>query len=152
MIANVLDSNEKERQTVGVHQQQHQSIFLVVLQQQSLQPALQNTKPEKAVVPDSVFLELIIRARAALKSWLYGFLTSCLLHLRISKVRRRALVVAIPKPSKPKELSFNLFVSPVRFLKGLSMSTVSNPSLIHCSLLSRLDFSLGNQPWIKQFC
>ena len=36
-----------------------------------------------------------------IKSWLCKFLSSCLCQLRIPKVWRRSLVVAIPKPSKP---------------------------------------------------
>ena len=35
------------------------------------------------------------------KSWLRDFLSSCLRRLKISKIWRRALVVAIPKPGKP---------------------------------------------------
>ena len=38
-----------------------------------------------------------------MKSWLRGFLSSCLRQLKFPKVWRRALVVAIPKPSKPVE-------------------------------------------------
>ena len=38
-----------------------------------------------------------------LKSWLCGFFSSCLRHLKIPKVWRRALVVAISKPKKPVE-------------------------------------------------
>ena len=41
------------------------------------------------------------RAGAALKSWLRDFLSSCLRQLKIPKIWRRALVVAIPKPAKP---------------------------------------------------
>ena len=37
---------------------------------------------------------------AALKSWLCYFLSSCLCRLKIPKIWRRALVVAIPKPAK----------------------------------------------------
>ena len=37
----------------------------------------------------------------ALKSWLRDFLSSCLCQLKIPKIWRRALVVAIPKPGKP---------------------------------------------------
>ena len=63
--------------------------------------ALQHLKPGKAPGPDSIFPELILHAGAALKSWLRDFLTSCLRRLKISKIWRRALVVAIPKPGKP---------------------------------------------------
>ena len=36
-----------------------------------------------------------------MKSWLRDFLSSCLRRLKIPKIWRRALVVAIPKPAKP---------------------------------------------------
>ena len=65
--------------------------------------ALQHVKPGKAPGPDSICPELIIHSGTALKSWLRGFLSSCLRQLKISKVWRRALVVAIPKPKKPVE-------------------------------------------------
>ena len=63
--------------------------------------ALQHLKPGKAPGPDSICSELILHAGAALKSWLPDFLSSCLRRLKISKIWRRALVVAIPKPTKP---------------------------------------------------
>ena len=65
--------------------------------------ALKHLKPGKASGPDSICSELIIHAEAILKSWLCGFLSSCLRHLNIPKVWKRALVVAIPKPKKPVE-------------------------------------------------
>ena len=63
--------------------------------------ALKHLKSGKAPGPNSVCPELITHAEAALKSCLYGFLSSRLSHLKIPKVWRRALVVAIPKPKKP---------------------------------------------------
>ena len=60
-------------------------------------------KPGKAPGPDSICPELILHAGAALKSWLRDFLSSCLRRLKIPKIWRRALVVAIPKPGKPME-------------------------------------------------
>ena len=65
--------------------------------------ALQPIKPGKAPGPDSICPELIIHAGTALKFWFRGFLSSCLRQLKIPKVWRRALVVAIPKPKKPVE-------------------------------------------------
>ena len=65
--------------------------------------ALQHVKPGKAPGPDSICPELIIHAGTALKFWLRGFLSSCLRQLKIPKVWRRSLVVAIPKPKKPVE-------------------------------------------------
>ena len=43
----------------------------------------------------------MLHAGAALKSWLRDFLYFCLRRLKILKIWRRALVVAIPKPTKP---------------------------------------------------
>ena len=63
--------------------------------------ALQHLKPSKAPGPDSICPELILHAGAALKSWLRDFLSSCLRRLKIPKIWRRALVVAIPKLEKP---------------------------------------------------
>ena len=72
--------------------------------QREFAAALQHLKPGKAsslTRPDSFFPELILHAEAALKSWLRDFLYSCLRRLKISKIWRRAFVVAIPKPMKP---------------------------------------------------
>ena len=63
--------------------------------------ALQRLKRGKALGPDSICPELIIHAGFALKSWLCDFLSSCLRRLKIFKIWKRALVVAIPKPIKP---------------------------------------------------
>ena len=65
--------------------------------------ALQHLKPGKAPGLDNICPELLIHAGAAMKSWLRGFLSSCLRQLKIPKVWRKALVVAIPKPTKPVE-------------------------------------------------
>ena len=119
--------------------------------------AFQNTKSGKAPGPDSICPKLIIHAGAPLISWLCGFISSCLHHLKISKVWKRPLVVAIPKPLKLKEdpksycpiSLLNCFS--IRSSKSLS-KPMSNPFLIHYSLPSRLDFGVGDQPWINQFC
>ena len=65
--------------------------------------ALKHLKAGKAPGPDSICPELILHAAPALKSWLRVFLSSCLRQLKIPKIWRRALVVAIPKPNKPEE-------------------------------------------------
>ena len=69
--------------------------------QREFAAALQHLKPGKAPGPDSICPELILHAGAALKSWLCDFISSCLRRLKIPKIWRRALVVAIPKPGKP---------------------------------------------------
>ena len=63
---------------------------------------LQHLKPGKAPGPDSIFPELMLHVGAALKSWLRDFISSCLRLLKIPKIWRRALVVAIPKSTKPE--------------------------------------------------
>ena len=68
--------------------------------QREFTAALQHLKPGKAPGPDSICPELILHAGAALKSWLHDFLSSCLHRLKIPKIWKRALVVAIPKPTK----------------------------------------------------
>ena len=72
--------------------------------QREFPAALQHLKPGKAsslTITDSICPELILHAGAALKSWLHDFLSSCLRRLKIPKIWRRALVVAILKPGKP---------------------------------------------------
>ena len=69
--------------------------------QREFTAALQHLKPGKAPGPDSICPELIIHARATLKSWLRDFLSSCLRRLEIPKIWRRALVVVFPRPMKP---------------------------------------------------
>ena len=69
--------------------------------QRKFTAALQHLKPGKAPGPDSIFPDLILHAVAALKSWLRDFISSCLRRLKIPKIWKRALVVAIPKPTKP---------------------------------------------------
>ena len=68
--------------------------------QREFAAALQHLKPGKAPGFDSICSELILYAGAALQFWLRDFLSSCLRRLKIPKIWRRALVVAIPKPGK----------------------------------------------------
>ena len=111
---------------------------------QEFAAALKHLKPGKASGPDSIFLELITHAGAALKSWLCGFLSSCLCHLKIPKVWRRALVVAIPKSKKPVEdpksyCPISLICVPTRFSRGSYIHSFihSRVQLIVDPLLSR---------------
>ena len=63
--------------------------------------SLQMLKPGKAPGPDFICPQLIIHAGAALKSWINNFLSSCMHQLKLPKIERRALVVAIPNLMKP---------------------------------------------------
>ena len=77
--------------------------------QREFAATLQHLKPGKAPGPDSICLKLILHAGAALKSWLHDFISSCLHQLKIPKIWRRVLVVAIPKAhGGPKELSTDI--------------------------------------------
>ena len=72
-----------------------------------------------------------------MKFWLRGLLSSCFRQLKIPTVRRRALVVAIPKPSKPVEdphsyRSISLLCVPYKILERLIYNCVEpilDPSL-----------------------
>ena len=64
--------------------------------------ALQLLKSGNAQSPDSICSELILHAGSALKSWLNKFLSCCSRQLKLPKIRRRAFVVAILKPSDPR--------------------------------------------------
>jgi len=63
--------------------------------------ALRRLKPGKSPEMDSIFPEFMLHARSVLKSWFCDFLNSCMHQLKIPKIWRKALVVAIPKPEKP---------------------------------------------------
>ena len=86
--------------------------------------------PELIIYAGAVYYN-IIHAGAALKSWLHEFLSSCLRQLKIPKIWKRALVVAIPKPMKPVGTQrvtdrYICSVSPTRSSRGLS-----TPALKH---------------------
>jgi len=63
--------------------------------------ALRRLMPGKSPGLDSIFPEFVLHAGSALKSWFCDFLNSCMRQLKIPKIWRRALVVAISKPEKP---------------------------------------------------
>ena len=105
--------------------------------QREFTAALQHLKPGKAPGPDSICSELILHAGAALNFWLCDFLSSCLRRLKIPKIWRRALVVAIPKPGKsvgdPKSYQpISLLCVPYKILERLIYARVEpliNPLL-----------------------
>jgi len=68
---------------------------------EELDAALRRLKPGKSPGLDSIFPEFILHDGSALKSWFCDFLTSCMHQLKILKIWRRALIVAILKPEKP---------------------------------------------------
>jgi len=66
-----------------------------------LTAALKCLKPGKSLGLDSIFPEITLHARSALKFWFCDFLSSCMRQLKIPKIWQRALEFAIPKPEKP---------------------------------------------------
>ena len=99
--------------------------------------AFHHLKPGKLPGPDSTCPELLIHAGPGLKFWLHCFLSSCMHQLKITKVWRRALVVMIPKPSKPVEdphsyHPISLLCIPYKILKQLiynRVEPIANPLL-----------------------
>ena len=124
--------------------------------QREFTAALQHLRPGKAAGLDSIFQELILHAGAALKSWLREFLSSCLCRLKIFKIWRRALVVAITRPMKP--------VGDPKSYRPISLLCISYKTferLIYARVEPLIDpllpkeqagFRRGSQPQIKLFC
>ena len=97
--------------------------------QREFAASLQHLKPGKAPGPDSIFPELIHHAGAALKSCIEVLVFSCLRRLKIPKIWRRALVVAIPNPAKsvgdPKSYRpISLLCVPYKILERLIYARV----------------------------
>ena len=118
--------------------------------QREFAAALQHLKPGKAPGPDSICPELILHAGAALKSWLRDFLSSCLGRLKIPKIWRRALVVAIPKPAKPvgdpkSYRPISLLCVPYKILERLIYARVE-PLIDPLLPKDRLGSDAGSQP------
>ena len=116
-----FESSRKKSQIFGGQLQQ---VISESFTSQEFAAALKHLKPGKAPGPDSIWSELITYAGAALKSWLCGFLFSCLRYLKISKVWRRTLVMATPKPKKPVKdpksyRSLSLLCVPCKILQSL---------------------------------
>ena len=68
---------------------------------EELAAALRRLKPGRTPGLDSIFPELLLHTRSALKTLFCDFLTSCTRQIQILKIWRRALIVAIPKPEMP---------------------------------------------------
>jgi len=91
--------------------------------------ALRRLKPEKSPGLDSIFSEFMLHAGSALKSWFCDFLSSCMRQLKIPKILRRALIVAIPKPENPlgnpkSYRPISLLCVPFKILKRLIYACV----------------------------
>ena len=68
---------------------------------EELAAAFRRLKPGKSPGLNSIFPELILHAGSALKSWFCDFLTSCMRQLKIPKIWKRALIVAMSTTEKP---------------------------------------------------
>ena len=128
LTASQLYWYQKKCVTLREHQQQHQSIFLLTLRQQSLQPP---STIQLVPGPDFIYPELIVHVGAALKSWL----------------RTQNLLVAIPKPSKPREdpksyCSIFLLCVPQKIIKRLNHARV-NPIIDPMLIAEQAGFRRG---------
>jgi len=79
-----------------------------------------------------------------------GSATSCMRQLKIPKIWRRALIVAIPKPEKPLRdpkgyCPISLLCVPLKSTKD-SSTLVSNQLSIHCCHRSNRAFDTGDRP------
>jgi len=68
---------------------------------EKLAAALRRLRSGNSPGLDSIFPEFILHAGLALKSCFCDFLSSCMRQLKIPKIWRRVLIVAVPKPEKP---------------------------------------------------
>ena len=110
--------------------------------------ALHHLKPAKVPSPDSYLFRAFNPCWSQLKV-LATWLPSCLCQLKILKVWRRALVVAIPKPSKSVEHpqsyhSISLFCVPYKILEQLIYIRVE--PIVNPSQRSGLDFDTESLP------
>ena len=113
------------------------SQYLWTLKPEELAAALRRLKPGKSPGLDSIFPEFILHAGLALKSLFCDFPTSCICQLKIPKIWRRALTVAIPKPENtlgdPKSYHpTSLLCVPFKILERLTYAHVDpviNPLL-----------------------
>ena len=113
-----------------------------------LSNTLNHLEPGKSLGLNYIFPEFALHAGSALTSWLCGFLTSRIRQLKILRIWRRALVVAIPKSNKP--LGTQKVITPLSQLCLLqdplcSCRTRSNTS-IHCSCRNRRAFDTRGRP------
>jgi len=111
---------------------------------------LRRLKPGKSPGLDSIFPEFILHAGSALKSWFCDFLSSCMCQLKIPKIWRKALIVAIHEPEKPLgiqrvTLPYLCCVSPLKSSRD-SSTLMSNQSSTHCSHRSRRASDTGGRP------
>ena len=119
---------------------------------EELTSALQHLEPRKASGPDSICPESILHAGSEMKSRLSEFLSSCLFNLKIPKIWRRALVVAILKPNKPSGdpesyQLIDLLCIPFKILEHLIYAhVVLTPTSTSFPLGSKLVSDMEDQP------
>ena len=114
-----------------------------------LAAALYHLKSGKAQGPDSICPEFLIHAGSDMKLWLRGFLFCSMRQLKIPKVWRTALVVAIPKPSKPVEnpqsyRPISLLCVPYKIFERLICNRVE--PIVNSFQRNRLDFDTESLP------
>jgi len=96
-----------------------------------LAASLRRLKPGKFPELDSIFPDFIVHTGSALKSWFCDFFTFCMRQLKIPKIWRIALIVAIPKtekrPEDPKSYCpVSLLCVPFKILERLICARVES--------------------------
>ena len=125
---------------------------------EELAAALRLLRSGKSTSLDAIFREFILHAGSALKSWFCEFLSSCMRQLKIQNIRRRALIVANPKPEKPlgdpKSYGLiSLLRVPFKILERDSSTLASNQSsTTHCSQRRWRNFDTGGRPQTRSPC
>ena len=143
LTASHLDLSLKKCLIFGGPHHQTQLISLTIFhREREFTAALQHLKSGKAPGPDSICSKLILHYGAALKFWLCDFISSCLRRLKIPKICRRALVIAIPKPAKPvgdpkSYRPISLLCVPYKILERLIYARVE--PLIDCAQYAQID-------------
>ena len=66
-----------------------------------LSNAIKDLKTGKAQGPDNIPPEFLKHSGRKCRSWLRDFISTCLSHISIPKIWRKATVIALPKPNKP---------------------------------------------------
>ena len=106
---------------------------------EEIEAALSLLKPGKAPGPDSIHPEFLHHAGTAATNWLCKFLSSCMKRCKIPKIWRKATVIALPKPNKPKDdpksyRPISLLCIPYKLLERLIHSRINpiiDPQLPH---------------------
>ena len=101
--------------------------------------ALKRMKAGKAPGPDKIHPEFLLHIGEEANSWLCNFMSCCMERCKIPKIWRRATVIALPKPNKPRDdpksyRPISLLCIPFKLLERLihgRINPIIDPQLPH---------------------